>query len=602
MLPVRFQKREHMPSLYLVEALESRVLLSVSAPTSLMVVSRTETTIGLRWTQPPGAIKGFHLIEYLNQIGGQPVTLPPGQTSDLVTGLRASSGYSFEIRAFDDTGDSIGGATVGVGTVGSRATAPSSIMQTAAGPRSVTLSWVDNSGDATGFKIERSQNPSDFSDNFPTIATLPATARTYTDRTAAPGEALVYRVIAVNPFGQSPAPLGVNQVFITLPLRPTHFTLAGASATSLQLQWTPTTLNSSTGAFIIQQSVHGKWRMITQQDHFVGTYTVTGLAPRTRYSFRIMATNDFGSSRHATYLSAKTTSAAAALPAPTGLVVASTAPTLAMLQFQDASPAIDHFTIESLDETNFGVWKAEGVTSASHSLAMASYLVTGLVPGIKYDFRVTAVNGHSVSAPASIVFTMPTFSALTVAMPSGKVVAAFNNATFSYTNTGERHWTQEVGVSRTNPDGTPDATFGVGGRVVLGTYVDLQGNASLERVLVKPDGSIFASGFDLTNISSDGTVLGSTRVFLVPYAMTPNGELLVGGLFAPNKLALYRGDLTLDPTFGNAGVLTLPGDGKVTDLSILTNGLTALTLDSNRVVLLDAAGNVFPTLTRRQPT
>jgi hypothetical protein len=593
-----------MQSLYTLEALESRVLLSVPAPTDLVVVSRTETTIGLHWTEPPGAITGFHLFESGDGIGAQ-VTLPPGQTSYLATGLDSSRAYNFRITAFDAAGDSIA-ASVSSGTLHAVPTAPSYVAETAAGLTSVKFTWIDNSGDADGFKIQRNENPFDASQNFTTIATLPATARSYTDRTAPPGAKVAYRIIAFNPVFQAPAAEGV---LVTLPVKPADFTVAGVSGTSFLLQWNGLSQNSATDSFTLQQSAHGRWRTITHQNTFGNAhsfatpfaYTVTGLTPATRYSFRIFANNSFGTSSRAASLRARTSAASSAIPAPTALGVVATAPGLAMLRFQDASPAIDHFIIESLDETNIGTsWKAEGVTSASHSPAMASYLVTGLMPGIKYDFRVTAVNGYSVSAPASIVFTMPTYSPLAVTLPSGKVVAAFNNTTYSYTETGAKHWIQEVGVSRTNPDGTPDVNFGVGGRVVLETYVNLQGDGSLRQVLVKPDGSIYAVDFKVTNISSDGRVLASTGLlFNSPLAMTHNGELLVinNGGNTPDSmpdLTRYRPDLTVDPTFGNAGVLSLLGYDSVSDLSVLSNGLTALTMDSNRVVLLDTAGNVLP--------
>jgi hypothetical protein len=279
-----------------------------------------------------------------------------------------------------------------------------------------------------------------------------------------------------------------------------------------------------------------------------------------------------------------------------------------MLGFTDSSSGIDHFTIESLDETHaYSSWITDGVMSPSPRGGLISYLATDLLPGVTYQFRVTAVNGHAVSAPSSISFAMPSQpsakrftpsgSTMSVTTPSGKVVTAFDEHTWS----GPYHQVNTVGISRSNADGSPDASFGTGGRLVLGTYVDSRGDVSLGEILVKPDGSIFAvAGSSVTNISNTGAVLGSaTFQFNAPFALTPDGELLVVGYnnehtnqFTP-YLQLFHGDLTPDLSFGNASIVPLPGYNDAFDIEMLSNGTVAIEMSKGHMLLCDLRGQIL---------
>ena len=118
-----------------------------------------------------------------------------------------------------------------------------------------------------------------------------------------------------------------------------------------------------------------------------------------------------------------------------------------------------------------------------------------------------------------------------VRQPDGKLVAAG----ISFINGGE-----DFSLARYNPDGSLDTEFGVLGR----TVTNLGGNDGVFALVVQPDGKLVAAGF-----SNSGS----------------------GPAFA---LARYRPDGSLDPGFGNGGVVldVVGGFGFSTSLVLQADG------------------------------
>jgi hypothetical protein len=82
--------------------------------------------------------------------------------------------------------------------------AASGLTATAASSGQINLSWTDNSGDETGFKIQRSTTSGT---GFSTIATTAADATSYSDTGRTPGTEYFYQVVATNGAGDSAATL-----------------------------------------------------------------------------------------------------------------------------------------------------------------------------------------------------------------------------------------------------------------------------------------------------------------------------------------------------------------------------------------------------------
>jgi uncharacterized delta-60 repeat protein len=134
-------------------------------------------------------------------------------------------------------------------------------------------------------------------------------------------------------------------------------------------------------------------------------------------------------------------------------------------------------------------------------------------------------------------------------------------------------------LARYNSDGSLDATFGEDGKVIT----DFGGAVELHAIALQPDGRILATGryrnstdFDilLARYNSDGsldaTFDGDGKVTTDfpgtwgdsdeegdSVVIQADGKILVGGYSIPGfALVRYNPDGSLDPTFGNGGVVT----------------------------------------------
>jgi FtsP/CotA-like multicopper oxidase with cupredoxin domain len=165
------------------------------------------------------------------------------------------------------------------------------------GPQ-VTLSWMDNATNETGFVVERSTDGV----NFAPIATVPARAGTgpvkWNDTTVTAGTTYTYRVAATSVAGPSPYSNSATVAVPPVPAAPTSFTAAnGPSAPgnrrSVILNWTASSVNVT--QFTIQRATNpgftGPSLVTMVAPASARTLTQTGLARNTAYYFRIRADN-----------------------------------------------------------------------------------------------------------------------------------------------------------------------------------------------------------------------------------------------------------------------------------------------------------------------
>ena len=160
--------------------------------------------------------------------------------------------------------------------------------------------------------------------------------------------------------------------------------------------------------------------------------------------------------------------------------------------------------------------------------------------------------------------------------PDGKIVAI-----------GDTHPSHKGALARYNPDGTLDATFGNGGKVI--TVASARQSAA--GLLILPDGKIMISGsidlpsqsnssFALLRYNSDGSVdptFGNNGIVITNIgpdddqayrlARQSDGKIVAAGrkgiFFYPADqrkgnvaLARYNSDGSLDATFGSGGIVT----------------------------------------------
>lgn len=219
-------------------------------------------------------------------------------TTATVSGLTDGTKYYFAVRAY--AGSVTSGYSEEVsGTVGAP-TAPSNLASTGASASGVNLVWRDNSGNESGFRIERRIGTGTWSQ----IASVGANVITFANTGLKSSTNYEYRVRAYNPSGTS-AYSNTVIVGTTAPLAPSTLAASVASASRIDLLWRDNS-NNETGFRIERRIGTGAWTQIATVGPNVTRFASTGLKSLTTYGYRVRAYNGIGASAYSNVVSAKT--------------------------------------------------------------------------------------------------------------------------------------------------------------------------------------------------------------------------------------------------------------------------------------------------------
>ena len=173
-----------------------------AAPTNLTATTFSSSQINLSWTDNANNENGFKVEQSTDGIAFTQIAMLASNTvSYSVTGLAASTTYQYRVVSFNDAGNSSFSNTATATTLTALPAAPSALTATAVSSTRINLAWTDNSGNESGFKIERCKNPN--CTNFAQIAQVGANVTTFADTTVTKNTAYNYRVRAFNAGGNS---------------------------------------------------------------------------------------------------------------------------------------------------------------------------------------------------------------------------------------------------------------------------------------------------------------------------------------------------------------------------------------------------------------
>jgi hypothetical protein len=261
------------------------------SPSSLTTTALSSSQVFLNWTDNSATESGYRIerspITDTNYT--QIATVGANTTSFTNSGLSEATKYWYRVRDYNTYTTSAYSGEKSVTTLYNIPAAPSGLTITSLQTNKVSFSWTDNSGDETGFKIQRKQGATG---RYTTIKTTGANVTTYTDNDTAlrDGTLYYYRVSATNPAGDSAFS---NEVSGTTPLaKPTSATATAVSSSRINLTWIDNS-SSETGYKIERKrTISGTYAQIAQVGANVQSYSDTnGLAPGTRYYYRVRATN-----------------------------------------------------------------------------------------------------------------------------------------------------------------------------------------------------------------------------------------------------------------------------------------------------------------------
>jgi len=248
------------------------------------------------------------------------------------------------------------------------------------------LTWADNSGNETGFQVERrryAQEP------YRRIAVLPANTQGYADTAASANTAYLYRVRACSADGNSPWSNELTVSTAATPAAPDSLVAVAVSPTQVNLTWADKSDNEST--FRIERKIDtGAFQTLTVLSQNATSYNDIGLTPQKLYTYRVCAANPGGSSAWSNEASAYTYNPPAA---PSGLTATAMSSSRIDLAWTDNADTESSFKIERrAGAAAFALIATVGTDVKSYSDQ------TGLAAGTTYTYRVCAANTGGDSA------------------------------------------------------------------------------------------------------------------------------------------------------------------------------------------------------------
>jgi hypothetical protein len=182
----------------------------------------------------------------------------------------------------------------------------------------IDLSWSDNSGNESGFRIERASAVSgpfvsSGGGTFSVVATVPANTVSYHDVGLIPSTTYTYRVSAVNGSSVSAVTSSVNATTdaapVAAPSPPSNLVATLTAATIVTVTWNDGSNNET--YFRVERSLDGGKTFAASGTVSANmtSYIDANLTPTTTYTYRVRASNGAGDSTYTANASATTPAA-----------------------------------------------------------------------------------------------------------------------------------------------------------------------------------------------------------------------------------------------------------------------------------------------------
>lgn len=253
-----------------------------TAPTGLSAGQVTGTSAAINWAASTDNVSVAHYDVYRDTIKiGSTQT-----TSYSDTGLASTTSYSYTVVAVDAAGNvSPVSSPVSVTTLDTTApTTPTSVIATQVTGTSVTLSWAastDNVG-VTSYSIYRGSTK-----------VGSTTSTTFTNTGLSQLTSYSYTIVALDATGNASAsssPLLVKTLDATKPSTPSSLKVTATANTTVSLSWKASTDNVKVvGYYIYRNGSSTPVALVTGT-----TYTDSGLARRTSYTYTVKAVDAAG--------------------------------------------------------------------------------------------------------------------------------------------------------------------------------------------------------------------------------------------------------------------------------------------------------------------
>ena len=267
-----------------------------------------------------------------------------------------------------------------------------------------------------------------------------STSTVYSDTGLSPSTNYTYRVYAITILVTSPpsnTATATTLTPVTVPQPPTGLDATADSSSQITLNWNAPSNNggSTITGYKIERSTNAgsTWSVIVSNTGYTTTtYSNTGLAPSTTYTYRVSAINSVGNSSPSNIASATTSVAITAPQPPTNL--AATATSLSQINLSWTAPVnnggsqITGYEIERSTDAG-STWSIV----MSNTGSTTTYSDTGLAQNTTYTYRVSTINSVGTSSPSNTA-TATTFvqvHSVTLVQPGLVVSDSLTNETMT---------------------------------------------------------------------------------------------------------------------------------------------------------------------------
>lgn len=357
-----------------------------AAPAGLTASLVSDSSVILTWqTNTETDLAGYKI--YRN---GMLVAQVTG-TSWQDTAISPQTTYTYEVRAYDTSGNLSNPASVTVTTPPPPDTtqplAPVGLTATATGPTSVQLAWQANTeSDLSGYKVYR---------DGVVVADVPPTATSWTDTTVQPGTQYTYTLKAYDASGNFSDPsvpaIVTTPADTTPPAAPTGLTASQVNYNSVTLTWAANTEPDLAG-----YKVYRNGMLVAQ---VTGTnWQDSGVSPQTTYTYEVRAYDQAGNLSSPASIAVTTPAAPPDPPRAELTAVTNTSITIT-------------WTPPAQNIQGYRIYK-DGQLVDTVPPDQTTYTLAGLEGGRAYEVWVTSYNDAGESAPSNVIKSTPSFLSL----------------------------------------------------------------------------------------------------------------------------------------------------------------------------------------------
>ena len=428
----------------------------LSAPTNLVAQTISQTEIDLSWIDNSSSESGFKIERRTGSGSWSDVAEVSANTTTYSdSGLAMETSYTFRVSSVGfDTASSPSNEASATTAGNSAPPAPTSLVAQAVSQTQINLSWIDNSSNETGFKIERRVSSGSWSD----LIEVSANSTNFSDTGLSSETNYTYRVTALGGGIDSSPSNEANATTegVSAPAAPSSLIAQAVSGSQINLSWSDNSFNE-VGFRIERRTQSGSWSNLVDVAANSTSYSNTGLTGDTYYIYRVSAIGEGAVSDPSGEAHAATNGAS--VPSiPANLTAVQASITQIDLSWSDVSNDETYFRIERrIDDGPFQL--LEDLTADS-----VSYSDINLAPGFTYTYLIRSGNGAGLSNASN---EASVFISNTSGMnpPSNLVALAPTSAEVSLTWSDNTNEETGYRIERKSGDGSYFTIVNVGSNV-----------------------------------------------------------------------------------------------------------------------------------------